>query len=513
MTAGTDEVTVFGHCAENPQRITDLIGSGQAAALTVLPGDFVIAVTDPDQVTLISSRSGVVDHFYDTRSPLTHGRTVDDVLAAARRPLSWNHEAVADYLAVGHLLGDETLDRHVRRVPAGAVVTLDRDGARVSAGPAIRMPSPTTPDDAVRALRDSVRRAVSAPAGTDGHSAVDCTLSMSGGLDARLLLAALLADGHRPHLLVSGVAGSFDRQVATTIATDLGLPYTVRAVPAGDLDAGTERTARATGGLLPISNWAGMAHLSTPTPPNPPVLLGYHGEFARGYYLPPVGAAALRLAYRGAGHATDHLLRRFAHPFRADEHRRLSAELADALRPAALRARIDRVLPTTGTLARATADFFHTQYGRRKIGTNLAAIGGHPAWRVPYLDPTWTDAVRGLPVRAQLGDRWHRYAISRLWPRLLDYPEQGYGGRTASRPPARYWTRGPRPPTGPFYVDQTAFHGDGAALAALARLDGDAVADLLDPTLLPELLTEQRHASPRPHLCFALYALARWRQR
>ncbi|WP_254716079.1 hypothetical protein [Actinomadura sp. WMMB 499] len=492
-------VTVHGWCEVPEERIAAIVRSGRAGSLTGAHGQFVIAVDEDDRVTLIAGRSGAVVHVYDTCGTLAHGGCVGDALDAAGRGLRWNVEAVADYLRFGHLLGDASLDAGLRTVPAGAVVTLTRDGHRVAVPDPPPAPEPS-PDGAVDALRGAVARA----AGTGG-----CALSMSGGLDARLLLAALLAGGHRPHLLISGVPGSFDREVATGIARTLGLPHTVRAVPAAALDAGADRIAWRTSGLLPVTNWAGMAHLAE-DPPDVPVLLGYHGEYARPYYLPARGRAAARAARRPARDAAELLARRFPDPFRPAEHARLVPELGAALAPDAARARLAAVLPARGSLGAAAGEFFRAQYGHHKIGANLAALGDRVHWRVPLLDPAWTGAVAALPYRWRLGDRWHRYAIGRLCPRLLDHPEEGYGARTARRPPVRYRTRGPRPPEGPFYVDRSAFLAgpvpDGAVRRAGRGLDG-----LLDPAAAAALLARDADRLARPHLCFALDALARWR--
>ncbi|WP_059006474.1 asparagine synthetase B family protein [Streptomyces specialis] len=493
-------VTVRGHCPARPEAVAALVARGRAASLTALPGDFVIVAEETGRTTLISSRSGAVGHFYDTRVPRAHGACLDEVLTAAGRPLRWDHGAVADHLVFGHPLGEATLDRDIRRVPAGSVVVLTRSGGEIRASRPADAPV-ATPDAALAAFVASVRRAA------DGG----CALSMSGGLDARLLLAALLADGHRPRLLIAGVPGSFDRMVATAVARDLGLRHTVHAVTAARLPYGAARVARATDGLLPLSNWAGMAHLAEDPSPEP-ALLGYHGELARGYYLPAAVRSAAALARRPAAHAPAHLLGRSGDPFRKAEHARLAPGLSAALGREALEERVRAVLPATGTLLGATEAFFRAQYGRRKIGANLAAIGEFTAWRVPFLDPDWADAAGALPGRWKLGDRWHRWAIGRLWPRLLDYPEEGYGRRTAPRPSPRHWLAGPGRPRTPYYADQRPLLGPGPVMDFLGRHAGHGLGDLLDPALAGELIAEQMSGAPRPHLCFALGALSCWRR-
>ncbi|MFI7241653.1 hypothetical protein [Streptomyces qinglanensis] len=512
MSAPAPRITVRGDCppaTEDTVRAALADGPADAsrvAALVDLPGHFAVTAELPDRDLILTSRSGAVAHYYDTVTSRVHGASVTDVLTLAGRAPRWNAAAVADHLVHGHPLGDATLDRDILRVPAGAVLTMSRPRARlVTVPPPRREPGPPTvaARTALAALRAAVRDAARTP----------CALSMSGGLDARLLLAALLADGIKPRLLISGVAGSFDRTVALAIARDFGLPHQVHAVSESALMAGAEGIRAASDGLLPISNWAGMAHVAE-AGGTEPVLFGYHGELARAYHLPAVGRRAWPRAARPAARAPAHLLQHAGgNPFLPDERHRLADELREALRPEAMMQRIRAALPADalrGTLLDASEAFFRTQYGHRKIAANLAAIGAFARWRVPLFAPDWSDTVQALPRGWKLGDRWHRWAVGLLCPALLRYPEERYGATTSRRPPLRYWFRGPAPPNTPFYVDQAPLRTRSELLASLADTDASALAPLLDPALVGELVRAQTGTSARPHLCFALSALAAW---
>ncbi|MDI9885813.1 hypothetical protein QMZ92_15845 [Streptomyces sp. HNM0645] len=505
-------ITVRGDCPPDTEAaIRRAFSDGQvdasrAAALVDLPGHFTATATFPDRDVIVTSRSGAVAHYYDTTTSAAHGPSVTDVLDLARRAPRWNAAALADHLVHGHPLGDTTLDRDVRRVPAGAVLTaaLPRPGLLV-VPPRTREPEPprAAARTALTALRAAVRDAARTP----------CALSMSGGLDARLLLAALLADGIAPRLLISGVAGSFDRTVALAIARDFGLPHDVHTVSEPTLVASADRVTAATDGLLPISNWAGMAHVAE-AGRTEPVLFGYHGELARAYHLPALGRHAWPRTARPAEEAPTYLIERAGgDPFLPGERHRLADELREALRPEAMAERVRAALPRgtlQGTLLGASEAFFRTQYGHRKIAANLAAISTFTHWRVPLLAPGWSDAVQALPRSWKLGDRWHRWAIGLLCPALLRYPEERYGAVTSRRPPLRYWLRGPALPDTPFYADQKPLRAPGELLDGLAVADASALAPLLDPALVGEFARAQAGGSARPHLCFALSALAGW---
>ena len=165
----------------------------------------------------------------------------------------------------------------------------------------------------------------------------DCTLSMSGGLDSRLLLAACLATGRRPRLLISGVPGSFDREVATLIARRLGATADVTTVTANDVVRDLPSIAAITNGLIPAGNWAGIAHVRSAVPGAAPVLFGFNGEVARLYYGPRTGMSAL-LAARSVPRQDQAVLlgQRFESPFAPQERHWLGRGLRAALEPAAV---------------------------------------------------------------------------------------------------------------------------------------------------------------------------------
>jgi len=402
----------------------------------------------------------------------------------------------------------------VRRLPGGVVVHIADGSVREQPVPPPAPVSrrPSTPDEAVDVLLDAV--------GTDAPD--QCAISMSGGLDSRLLLAALLALGRRPHLIISGTAGSFDREVAVAIGQRLDLPATVVSVTADHVVTTLPSIARMTNGLIPAGNWAGLVHLRSVPDSGLPVLLGFNGELARGYYAPQAGWRIPWVAGslpRGSNAVL--LGRHFGSPFAPGERRWLAPGLQDALAPGQVTRRLSAALDGPA-LDRAALDrprrrgafaaadrLFLEHYGPQKLGNDLAAIDPMVHWRVPMFAVRFVSSVRSLPLAWKLGDRFHRYAISRLCRRLLDSPEEGYGPRTSRRVPMRYWVRGPTQGSTPFFLDHSIFRSE--RLLGMLGEHREALADLVDPQLIDRLAVEQAQCPSRPQAAFSLLALAMWR--
>jgi hypothetical protein len=503
-------ITVYGHCAPSETEIRNAIEANRAGDLVDAHGDFVIVYSDGRSAVIVISRSGIVGYYLAVDEHGGRPGHGPDVATAARDAglgLRWNHAAVADYLIFTFPLGTATFHPQVSRLPAGSVVRVTAEGARTEriAPPAACTGAPTgssAPEDAVDALLAAV--AADVPG--------DCALSMSGGLDSRLLLAALLALGRRPHLVISGVPGSFDTVVASAIGRALGLPVSAVTVTEEDVVAGLPEIAQVSNGVIPAGNWAGLAHARAARVDGIPLLLGFNGEIARGYYAPRAGYLVPAAARSVPGPGRPVLLgHRFESPFTADEQRWLAPELRAALEPAAVAGRLLAAVADTGhRSAFAMADqLFAEHYGRQKMGNDLAVITRYARWRAPLFAPAFTRRALALPLWWKLGDRFHRYAIARLCPSLLDAPEDGYGPRLRRRVPARYWLRGPAPSRLPFFLNHEIFTSP--RLLDLLTAHAAALSGLVGPELLMRLRAEQCTAPRRPHAVFALQSMALWR--
>jgi asparagine synthase (glutamine-hydrolysing) len=498
----TRRVAVDGRCADQQ----GVVASARAARwsdITESAEHVVVAVDEEGAITLASSAAGLVEHVHSRRAgELEHDATIAGVVARSGWTWEWDHAAVADVLVFGHPLGDRTLHRDVARLRGGTVVRLGPTGPEVDDPPAgnagrsdDRTSGPVTPALALERLVDAVGRCAGAE------------LSISGGLDSRLVLAAMLADGQRPLLRVSGRRGCADRDIAAEIARRFGLELHATEISESDVVTAVDGAATATNGLVPAPALAGRLHLGVSPPDGgAPVVLGINGELARSFDASSAGWRS----------ATQSLLPAAAFPrwFRQGSRRPLSSaeldavapELRAALDPAAIESRLRATGGRSATALGRADEFYRFQHLQRFGASDMAAVALHTNWAAPFADTGWMDAVTALPRRWLTGDRFHRWAIGQLAPELLDVARVGDRRPLGARPPRTDWFSGPAPERGPHYLPQAMFWS--GPLLDLLIERRSAIEDLMSPELVARLVAEQQSSGLRPHLVFSLLAIA-----
>ena len=227
-------------------------------------GDFLVTVVDAerDDVYVLN------DTF--ARLP-TYRATVDDTTVvsrelkfvrefAARRgsPLELDALAVAQYLLFGYCLGQRTLFEGVETVPAGSLLTLDDDGARVDRLHEYDFDDPKYDHRSVEENAGALAERFLAACERRTDDDLTDVLSLSGGLDSRAVGGAFDA------LDVPFVAATFDDssdgesdevRVARSVARTLGVPWSRYATNAAE--GHRERLVDAKQGM----NYLGMAFI------------------------------------------------------------------------------------------------------------------------------------------------------------------------------------------------------------------------------------------------------------
>jgi asparagine synthase (glutamine-hydrolysing) len=402
--------------------------------------------------------------------------------------------AWADLALLGFLTRRRTLYDGIERVPGSTRVELAAGRATVSE---LVVSAPARDrTDGVEAIRAAV--------GAHLEVVPDAGLELSGGLDSRVLLAAVPRAQRidRPALTV-GTDDHPDVQLARRIADRYGMDHLV--VPSSFPDTADpfemltcvrdaarrrDHLGDALAGAL-LDRVEGLA-------PQGPRLTGVNGEYVRGFYYPgtlplaPVtrGQTALLVRWRMlANHRVDGAL--FSTGWIQDATERLIDELYQALRRTGLplRPATDEFYLHDRVVGWAGASYSHAATGRDVLA--------------PFLHPDFLAWVRSTPVHDRAGSAALSRCLVRLDPELAAL-------EVAGGPPPVRQTAGV--PTRLFRGGRRA---GGKVLHKVAqRLTGRGRPPVGVDTVLGPLLRAWHEDDPRPSLGRAPFvseaALERW---
>ncbi len=141
-------------------------------------------------------------------------------------------EAVAEFLHLGFISRPHTLLQGIRRMPAGSRLIQDAEGIRlITLGSVDFSRDKPLDDDAIAHHDVLIRRFLGR-----FSSASDCfAVSMSGGLDSRLMAFAAQRAGMNCTAYTTGEGRSLDTEIARLVATDLGMPLRFHDIDPGEM--------------------------------------------------------------------------------------------------------------------------------------------------------------------------------------------------------------------------------------------------------------------------------------
>jgi asparagine synthase (glutamine-hydrolysing) len=481
--------------------------------------DNYVAVYESERgVFIVSSLYALAPYFYALRRGVfLHADTIHGLVCQGMIDLTWNFEAVADHLALEHVVGDDTLARGVRPVPQGAI--LHFDGTRLTEKrfrfDSFSRPPPAPrkiPEHLVELFLDGLR------AGQEGMKRA--LLTGSAGLDSRVNLAGLLHLGYRPELCVMGDRASRDVEMVFAMAKAFSLPVNHVPLELGDYLDGAVEAALITNGVKPVYHWhsyilAKKAGYGL----DERVVTGNNGEHVRAAGL---DAGTLSRALDALSRVdrrlfTDAVQRRLfkkrtAILLREDELARCEPGFRGYYGSERQNAKFMSVLPDMSFLSRADAFVLEQRRrGFQSCGLKLFSRGFTPY--SAYLRKSWIDQGWYLAPGWRVGSRWHRWAVDRLCPRLLDFPEDKEVDRMRLRERPLRWM----PPFRTMHKTRNIPYSDGEALTrrpeilALLRDNATELEGLMPKSLVLELAREHEERGGRARLVGTLLGMAVWR--
>lgn len=348
-----------------------------------------------------------------------------DILDAAPSP-----ERLMGYAAFGAFVAEETPFTGIDKLMAGRRASLS--GGQISVS---ERPGPTIAGgDLLQAFREAVAAML--------HAAPEAELELSGGLDSRLILAAMPPDARRARRAITiGVAGepSEDVIVARELAEAEGLDWTL-------LDAGGAARLGGTA-LAALLGDAAAAydHMANPLDKVSLILAGQgrhvdarfggqNGEILRGFYYPaqPLDAAPSEALARGL------ISMRLQANDRVED-----AVLAEGVRTglrAAAEARMVRLLLSFGGTWGQTLDrFYLAQRMQNWVGVSTGHRLMDHAPLYPFFDPGVVAAAMARTPAEKLNSRIAYRLLGALDPALARRPLAGgiVPARDASAGPLR----------------------------------------------------------------------------
>jgi asparagine synthetase B (glutamine-hydrolysing) len=431
-------VRLIGYCECDESQLVHRYLNGDPLELTALQGEYAIVLENDEETCIITSAYGMCQYYYTLfEGRFYHADSVLEVIRRSGRPWIWNWPAMGDFLSLNYLLGSDTLHREVVRVGPRSVVRFKDGTISVSSKnwADLHARRAATPAQSVETFNQSVARWA-----TDNS-----VVSLSAGWDSRVILSSFLHMGFKPPVVTMGAADSTDVIVAKQIAQKFSLEHTVVALDVSQyLQHGT-RIAAVTDGVKTAEHWHTfvypyLAIRDTSTP----MFIGALGDvWASTYYLDK-GLVALYYHWFARQAGIQRFAREALHPvFRRDEAVRLAPALSTELGSEGCKRRRDRIVglcyedPLMGTNR-----FFLDHRCKNFHGHGLRLCNENASWRGPFLDRNWVADVMNLNVSWRLGHNWHRLALEKNCPHLLEFPEQGKrSGRTLRRASWRYWLR------------------------------------------------------------------------
>lgn len=436
--AGDPTLLLRGWAADAPREIYAAARAGKRPS--AFEGDFVLAADAADGTSLVVSSvvSSLPYYYHLSRdgARFVHGADVFDVVRRAGIPWVWNPGALESMLILDHTMGEDTLHADVKRVPPCSVLVHDARGLDVRRDDFW--------SDVFRG-GGSVEEALGALGSVlDEMDDQRAVVSLSGGLDSRLILSRFLARGRKPLCLTMGYRDSTDMLVARAIVKKYALPHRTVELDGEDYLRHAPQIVRATSGTKSAAHWHTFLYPRAAALPEGSVhLVGANGEFARSYYLDKGILSRLADVW-----PTDLARPYFTLKYESRHNPLRSLGLAQfPVRGAS------PVPAAGGGIARRAAElsgggrfldrldrFYATNRVRHFIGNGMALYDAVSATRSPFLDVRWIRAAARLPRAAKLGGVFHRAGIAANCPGLLEFPAGGES-RLSRTPPPLQWTK------------------------------------------------------------------------
>jgi asparagine synthase (glutamine-hydrolysing) len=335
---------------------------------------------------------------------------------------------------------------------------------------------------------------------------------MSGGFDSRVLLSSVLKLGHRPKAFLSqGTADSTDVEISRAIASRFSIPLEVVSLDPVDYIRYGPEISRLTNGTKTATNWHAYIYAAKATTNlNSAFIVGTNGEFARSYLADYGIITTIADTLMPATALRAFWSRKVKSWLSSSELAGCNSDFVEEFSESGRQARVSRLCKLCNPPFSKGLDRFYLEQRVRNFTANgLKLTFAHAACRTPFLGREWTVLAWNLPRRWKMGNNWHRYALARNEPALMDFPEEHIGIRVRENAPSFYWTRfrKRRPVVG--YAKYRDWLAEGP-LADHLRANAHQIAEIIAPETVLKILDQHRTDRSRERVLSLLLSLIYW---
>lgn len=407
-----------------------------------LNGCFAAAIWDDreDTLTLINDRFGMRALYY-SHSPgrLLFGSEIKALLADRDLSRATDPRGLAQFFTFGQYLGETTSFAAVSLLPAAGILTYHSGDDRVQLSRYARLgeswsTGTATTTEALDRIDAAFARSVARC--TDGTAKLG--LSLSGGLDARTILA-VIAPSQEVSTVCLGMEGSIDVRCAAELARLTNRPHSTHTLGMDFLD-GFDR------------HLGNMVHLTD-------------GQYLCQCIVMPTLPLYRKLGINVLirGHAGELMHMKKAYNFSLDNEamkltedtlegwlwRRLQSHMLDgvvgplftpafgtSLTEQARESMVHSLRESAGTVPplHRIWQLFVTERIRRETGLSMTEFGSVVETRLPYLDNDLIDALMAAPPELKLGETIQSHILRKRQPSFLSVVNANTGAPLGAGP-------------------------------------------------------------------------------
>lgn len=432
-----EKVRIYGYCSLDETTILKFAEQRNYSRLTELKGEYTLVIQDSKEIVIITSKIGALHYFYYYDGVrFAHGDQLIPIVMKLNLSWIWDYDALGDLCSQENLTDNQTLHKHIKRIPPGSILRFDGSFSLYTDNFLDSLSiSDSNATEAVEILNSETLRWIT----SDTH------LSLSGGFDSRVILSSMLKHQVYPTLVTVGNNESSDVMVSKQIARTFGLKHKVVTLVMDEIFDYGENIAQITNGTKPACHWHTYLYPKKAEVPNDQAFyVGTLGEFARSYYfdkgllgmLADINTKVLQERYWEAK-----LLRHS--PFHEREFDFINSKLVEKINITGQKIRALRnTRLARGDFLSGGTRFYLEQRVPNFYANGIRMYNDTSLWRSPFHNLEWLRIIWNLCDNWKLGSNWHRLAIRRNFPALLDFPEEK-GFRTSKmleRAPLLYWT-------------------------------------------------------------------------